>query len=54
MLEIFLLNILMFGTLYGVAKAVERATWYVICNSNELYEYWVNKALTDQIKNANI
>lgn len=54
MLEIILLNVLMFGSLYMIAKAVERAAWYVICNSNELYEYWFNKALTDQIKNANI
>lgn len=54
MLEIILLNVLMFGSLYMIAKAVERATLYAICNYDKLSEYWFNKALTDQIKNANI
>jgi len=31
-------NFVMFGSLYLVAKGVEHATWYVICNYETLIE----------------
>lgn len=31
-------NVAMFGGLYLIAKGIERATWYVICNYDTLIE----------------
>lgn len=35
-MTILLLNVLLFGSLYALAKAFEKVSWFIICNYDEI------------------